>query len=722
MHSGLKSLVLTARQHGVDLSVDRLCHDYSLSDTEVSDRLLVKIARENGLKARSVRFRWQDLVKLGNAFPVVARLKSGNAVIVTGVDTATGDSSDDQIMVIDPLEASPSVERVSKEAFINHWSGTLLLIRREYALTDEDRPFSFAWLAGRFLMQKALLAELVLIAFILHLFAVLPAVFIMIVLDKVVNYQSTSTLYVITAGVVIAYLFNGLLGYLRQYIILFATSKVDVRLGTQAFSKLMDLPLSYFQKRSVPAVTKSIQQTTSIRQVLTGKFFAAILDASSLFIFIPILFFYSPVLCAIVFFFAALISVNVVIASRYQKDKLSAAAAADGEKQNILMSSVTGIETLKSLALEPVQKRDWEDATARHIVAHVSLGKVNAASQFVSSTLQQLMTVAVIFTGVQLVFSGNLSAGVLIAVNMLAGRVTGPLVQLVSLATDFGKVSSAINSLAAVMNTRGEVGRRGLAADIVGGVSFHGVTFAYEDGPTALNDVSLDIRPRQRIAIVGPAGAGKTTLARHIQRLLRPDQGTVMIDGQDARNIDLGHLRINVAAVTQANTFFKGSIRDNIMKPFPNAPSARLVWATKLVGVHDDVEDMPDSYETILEEGATNLSTGQRQKIAIARALIRNPKILILDEAFSNFDVENQLNIKERIPHINTGRTLIIITNRLSQAMDSDLILVMQSGKIMQQGTHSELSEQSGLYAELWHKELMLMGVEPLPVYSGAAE
>jgi len=722
MHSALKSLVLTARQHGIDLSVDRLRHDYALSDDEVDDGLLVEIARDNGLKARNGTFRWRDIPRLGAAFPVIARLKNGTGVIITGHKADDGNGTGEHVLVIDPLSSNPVVEAVAKEQFLAHWDGSLVLVRREYGLTDDDRPFSFAWLAGRFLQQKVLLAELLAIAFILHGFAVLPAIFIMIVLDKVVNYQSTSTLYVITAGVIVAYVFNGVLGYLRQYIILFATAKIDVRLNARVFTKLLDLPLSYFHERSVPAVTRTLQQTTTIRQVLTGKFFAAILDATSLVVFIPILYFYSPLLCAIVFLFAFLISTNVVIASRYQKDKLATATSADSRKQSILATSVTGIETVKSLALEPIQKREWEEAIAHHIMAHLDLGKLNAASSSISATLQQLMTVAVIFIGVQLVFDGSLSAGVLIAVNMLAGRVTGPLVQLVSLATDFEKITAAVNTVASILNTRGESGRGGLVADIIGGIEFHGVSFTYPGGPKGLDNVSFEVRPRQRVGIVGPAGAGKTTLARHIQRLLKPDEGTITIDGQDIRNLDLGHLRIAVAAVTQETTYFKASIRDNILKPYANATMARVLWASKMVGLHEDVERMADGYETLLEEGGTNLSTGQRQKIAIARALIRNPKILILDEALSNFDVDSEVGIMKQMRQINGGRTLVVITNRLHQVTDSDLILVMNEGRLVQSGTHRELASETGLYAELWRKELSLFDATDLEAPIRAAE
>ncbi|MDP6927558.1 MAG: ABC transporter transmembrane domain-containing protein, partial [Rhodospirillales bacterium] len=408
----------------------------------------------------------------------------------------------------------------------------------------------------------------------------------MIVLDKVVNYQSQSTLYVIAGGVLVAYIFNGIFGYLRQYLILFATSKVDVRVNGQVFSKLLDLPLSFFQERSISDLVKTVQQTNTLRQVLTGKFFAAILDSTALVIFIPILFMYSPLLCAVVFVFAILISANVAIASRVQKDKMKSAAAADSEKQLVLMNSVSGIETVKSLALEPVQKHEWQDAAAHQIIANLELGKANAVTSQISATLQQMMTVAVIFIGVQLVFSGELSAGVLIGANMLAGRITGPLVQLVSLAIDMEKVSIAVKTLASVMNTRGESGRRGLVPDILGGIEFKDVSFTYEDGTKALDGVTFNILPRQKIGLVGRSGAGKTTIARHIQGTLRPDEGMITVDGEDLRSVDIGHFRMNVAVVNQDACLFKGSIRSNILKPSPGSTMAQVLWASKMVGLH----------------------------------------------------------------------------------------------------------------------------------------
>lgn len=714
MQTALKSLVLAARQKGLDLSVNTLVYNYNIEESEVDSALLVRIAQENGLTAKIGIFPIDKLIKMKEVFPLILRLKSNKCVLLTGVELSEDKKKIKNVTVIDPASGVPQAETVGRAAFREHWAGEAVLVKRKYDLFDEERPFDFSWLMAGYFRHKALIAQLVVISLILHVFAVLPAVFIMIVLDKVVNYEATSTLYVITSGVIIAYVFNGFLGYLRQYIVLFASGKVDVRLNARLFSKLLDLPLSYFQKRSIPEVSKTLQQTISLRQVLSGRFFGAVLDATSLMVFIPILFVYNPLLCGVVLLFSLAISANVIIASKLQKRRLQKASAADVRKQNILMDSISGIETVKTLALEPVQKKQWDDAISDHTVAHLKLGSANAVSQQISSTLQQLMSVAVIFIGVQLVFAGDLSAGVLIGVNMLAGKVTGPLVQLVTLVTDVEKVTRAVDSIGSVMNTRGEARRRGIVPEILGDISFQNVSFSYEDGVQTLRDVSFEIQPRQKVAIVGPTGSGKTTMARMIQGIIRPQEGSVNIDGQDLRLIDLAHLRYNVACVTQTPHFFRGTIRDNILITYPGAGSQRVSWAANLVGLDVDVDALPDGFETDVEEGGANLSVGMRHKIALTRALIRNPPIIILDEALAHFDLESERDVRKRLPDIASGRTMVMIAHRISHAKANDLILVMDRGRLVEQGKHEDLVAKKGLYAALWRQELELVGVPPV--------
>ncbi|MBF0194980.1 MAG: ATP-binding cassette domain-containing protein [Magnetococcales bacterium] len=718
MNSAFKCLYLVARQHSIDLNAEQMQHEFSLGDAEAGDAVLVKAARRYGMKAKKVRFRWKNLANMGKAFPAIARLKNGRCVVVTGFqERSEKKDSPEKILIIDPTAATPKVEKVTKEKFATLWDGHMVLVRRDYGLTDEEQPFSASWLISRFLRQKALMFGLVIIAAILHLFAVLPVVFIIIILDKVVSFQAEATLYVVTIGVIIAFIFNAFLGYLRQYIILFATSRVDVRLNAKVFDQLLNLPLSYFQKREAATVQNTVLQTNTIRSILAGKLFATILDSTALLIFIPILFFYNPLLCLIVVFFSGLIALNVIITAKIQKGISGQASGAETQKQSILTNTISGMETIKGLAIEPIQNRAWEEAVYCHTKANFKLGKINAASAQVSGLLQQLMTVALIFIGVQLVFTGELSAGVLIGVNMLGGRVTTPLVQLFTLRMDLNKLRKAITSLEGMLVLRGEVSRKGVSSNITGKIGFKSVSHTYPDGTKSLNSVSLSINARSRVAIVGSAGSGKSTMVRLLQKLINPDSGTITLDGQDIRLLDHGKLRSQVAVVSEDSVLFSGSIRENIAVPYPNASMARIIWATKLVGVHEEIKAMPEGYETKLLVNGSNLTKAQQLKIAMARSIIRNPNIFILDGVFSHFEVEGLLALKHSLKEVALGRTLIVVSKQLAQVSDFGLILVMDNGKLVEWGTHKTLLARNQFYTKLWRKEISIMGI-PSPKVS----
>jgi ATP-binding cassette subfamily B protein len=375
------------------------------------------------------------------------------------------------------------------------------------------------------------------------------------------------------------------------------------------------------------------------------------------------------------------------------------------------MNSISGIETVKSLTLESVMKKSWEEHSTSSTLASMELGKMAARSAQVSATLQQLMTIVVIFVGVLLVFSDGLSPGVLIGVNMLAGKVTGPLVQLASMSTEIEKFNTAVDLLGGILNKKGERKRRGSVSQIKGGIKFSDVTFSYKDSDPVVSNVSFTIPARQTVGLVGPSGCGKSTLLRIIQGLIKPQEGNIYIDGIDMRTIDMRHLRVNTSLVGNDNTFFTETIRENILRPMPTASMERVIWASKMVALHDTVEDMPDGYETKLEEKGANLSEGQRKKIALARALIRNPKIIMMDEALSGLGLDDEISIRNNMPEIRNGRTMLVVTHHLSQIIDSDLILVMNSdGELAEQGKHQELIAKGGVYADLWKKELMLRG------------
>jgi len=703
-------LVLAAGQHGVELSKDSLMHEYTLSDdneTEVSK--LIRIATENGLKAHSIQTEWSEIAKLGSALPVIAKLSNGRCVVVArwNSDGEGGET----LSVLDPAAARPKVEKISKEKFVSAWSGELLLVQRHIKLMDDDQPFSRQWIVKEFLKQKTMMVQVVGIAFLLHIFGFLPIIYIMTVLDKVVNYEAYSTLVVIAVGISVAHLFNGMFSYLKSYIALFFTAKMEVKLNSKAFNSLMDQSVDYFQKTEPSKVVQIVQQVGTIKQFLIGKMFGTMLDATALFFFIPILIMFSPTLFVIVLVFAILIAINNIMSASRLKEAMQKVGASETQKQSILMNSISGIETVKSLTLESVMKKSWEEHSTSSTLASMELGKMAARSAQVSATLQQLMTIVVIFVGVLLVFSDGLSPGVLIGVNMLAGKVTGPLVQLASMSTEIEKFNTAVDLLGGILNKKGERKRRGSVSQIKGGIKFSDVTFSYKDSDPVISNVSFTIPARQTVGLVGPSGCGKSTLLRIIQGLIKPQEGNIYIDGIDMRTIDMRHLRVNTSLVGNDNTFFTETIRENILRPMPTASMERVIWASKMVALHDTVEDMPDGYETKLEEKGANLSEGQRKKIALARALIRNPKIIMMDEALSGLGLDDEISIRNNMPEIRNGRTMLVVTHHLSQIIDSDLILVMNSdGELAEQGKHQELIAKGGVYADLWKKELMLRG------------
>jgi ABC-type bacteriocin/lantibiotic exporter with double-glycine peptidase domain len=271
------------------------------------------------------------------------------------------------------------------------------------------------------------------------------------------------------------------------------------------------------------------------------------------------------------------------------------------------------------------------------------------------------------------------------------------------------KFNAAIALLGGILNKRGERQSQGIVTAIKGEIAFSDVSFSYKDNDPVISHVSFTLPARQTVGLVGPSGCGKSTLLRLIQGMIQPEEGNILIDGTDMRTMDMRHLRINTSLVGSDNTFFTETIRENILRPMPTASMDRVIWAAKMVALHDSVQDLPDGYETVLEEKGANLSTGQRQKIALARALIRNPKILMLDESLSGLDLDDEMSIRNNMPEITKGRTLLLVTHHLSQIMDSDLILVMNiQGELAEQGQHQDLLDQGGVYAALWKKEMML--------------
>ena len=689
---GLVALLFILRGQGVSVLPEQIQHQFPGRPIGVTE--MVRCAKGLGLKARSITTNWERLAK--TPMPVIAALRDGSFLVL-------GRVGEDSILVQAPNAPRPSMlSRAELEAI---WDGRLVLMTKRATLTDLARRFDITWFMGAIHKYRWLLTEVLVASFFLQLFGLISPLFFQVVIDKVLVHHSMSTLDVLVIGLVAIALFEVVLGALRTYLFSHTTNRIDVELGARLFRHLLALPIGYFQARRVGDSVARVRELENIRNFLTSSGLTLVIDLFFTLVFVAALFFYSPTLTWIVLASLPLyigISVGVTpLFRRYLDDKFARGA----ENQAFLVESVTAVETLKAMAIEPQMQQRWEEQLAAYVAASfrvLNLG--NVASQAVQ-LVSKLVTASILYVGAKLVISGDLSVGELVAFNLLAGRVSGPVLRLAQIWQDFHQTRLSIARLGDILNTTPEPSynpnRTALPA-IRGDISFEHVTFRYRiDGPEILRNINLSIPAGQMIGVVGPSGSGKSTLAKLAQRLYVPESGRVLIDGVDVAQIDPSWLRRQIGVVLQDNILFNRSIRDNIALADPSLPADKVIEAAKLAGAHDFILKLPEGYDTIVGERGGSLSGGQRQRIAIARALATDPRILIFDEATSALDYESEHIIQQNMAQIARSRTVLIIAHRLSTLRMADRIVTIEGGRLIEDGTHEKLMRTGGRYATL---------------------
>jgi subfamily B ATP-binding cassette protein HlyB/CyaB len=711
-----------AKLHNIHLDADQLSHQFEHFDkngnTEVLELGEVLLAlRALGFDAQLKHGARKSVPAA--ALPALMPTREGGLMVVGKMDT-DAKGQDGHGVVLVRQESGGDARQISLNDFDALFAGQWIEARVTHAApvsntigpANDTGRFGVGWFWNSLRKYKTLMAEVLLASLFVQIIALVTPLIFQVVIDKVLTNRTLSTLDVMVLALLGVSIFEVALGAMRHYLLSHTTNRVDVELGAKLFRHLLHLPLSYFESRRSGDTVARVRELDNARNFLTGQALTSWLDLLFAAVYLAVMFYYSVtltlvVLAALPVFFGA----SAIITPLLRK-KLEDKFALGAENQAYLVETVTSMETLKSHAVEPQWQREWERRLAAYVNTSFEGGHLgNATNQFINMA-SKVLTVVLLWLGARLVIDGALTVGGLIAFNMLSGRVNAPILKLSSLWQDFTQMKVSIKRLADILDSPPEPAfrpNRSMPPDIKGKVTFDHVSFRYASKlPEVLSDVSFEIKPGEVIGVVGVSGAGKTTLMRLMQRLYVPESGRILIDGVDLNLMDTSWLRRQIGVVGQDTLLFNRSVRENIALAGPGLDMEAVMAAAELAGANDFILKLPDGYDTVIGERGSRLSGGQRARIAIARALATNPRMLLLDEATASLDYESERLIQDNMARIAQGRTVFVAAHRLSTLRLADRILVLDGGRLVETGHHTQLLLDEGRYSSLYRAHQVL--------------
>lgn len=692
LDKGLYYLITIAAYYGIPANADNVIHSLAMEGKEFQNDDILRAAKLLKLKAKAAKISSDKLDKM--TLPAIIKCGGGYELLLK-VD-------ENRLLILDEPGGKTNV--IAREELNEIWNGEIILFIPRL-MQNRDVKFGFKWFIPTILKYKAPLLEVLCAALVMQMLSLLSPLITQSVIDKVLVHNSLSTLDVLAIGLILIAVFETVLSVARNYIFTHTASKIDVILSCRLFDHLFKLPLRYFETRRVGDTVARVRELENIRRFLTGVPMTTVLDSLFIIVYIIVMLFYSPTLTLISLAAIPVLVLISIIITPILKSRLDEKFNCGAESQSYLVEAVTGVQTIKSFAIEPIARKKWEGLLAKYTTAgfktSVLSGNAGAIAQFV----QKISDLLILWIGARLVIAGNLTVGQLVAFRMLSGRVSGPVLRLVQMWQDFQQTSISVKRLGDIFNSKPEpsmnASKMRLPA-IKGDIRFEKVSFRYNpDSAEVIRNMSFGIRPNTIVGVVGRSGSGKSTISKLVQRLYVPESGKILIDGNDIAMADPDWLRTQIGVVLQESFLFNATIRENIALHNPAASMEEIINAAKIAGAHEFILEMSEGYDTMVGEKGTGLSGGQKQRIAIARALLTNPRILIFDEATSALDYESESIIQRNLKEICKGRTVMIIAHRLSTLKDADLIMVVDKGQIAEYGPKEKLIDKKGLYYRL---------------------
>lgn len=699
MQTGLIAFDIVAKINGISVDIRSITREYAISNSEIQIEELLRIAKQFEFKAKLKSLNPETILK-DYPLPSLIIQRNGAFSVLLKLDKAQ------KRALIFSVEENKSKD-ISFDDLFELSDGKFVIL--SHKLINSQIKFGFKWFFAEILKYKQVILEVLLGSFVVQLFGLITPLFTQVILDKVIVHRSLMTLNVIAIAFLVVVVFELLLNFARKYIFLHTASKIDAKLGAKLFKHLFSLPFSYFENRKVGNIITRVRELDQIREFITSKTVSVLLDLFFSLVFVVMMFLYSPILTFIVIGFVVVLALLYLFITPELRERLENKFQMGAKSNSYLVEAVTGVQTVKSLAIEGSLQKKWEDNLAQYINASFKLSNISNVAGTFSGMLQKLMTIAILYFGVKLVILNKLTIGQLIAFQMFSNQFSAPVLRLVGLWNEFQQCLLGVDRLADILNNPIELqsSKAITLPSLQGSVKFDNVGFSYSINlPNVISNFSYVVKPGMSVGIVGRSGSGKSTITKLLQRLYIPKEGAIYLDGIDLRQLNPNWLRYNIGVVLQENYLFAGSIRENIAIAKPDASIEEIINVAKLAGAHEFISEFPEGYETFVGERGTTLSGGQRQRIAIARALITNPKIFIMDEATSALDYESERIILNNMKNITKERTTFIIAHRLSAVRFCDVILVLEKGRIIEIGSHNELiKNKTGYYNYLFNQQ-----------------
>lgn len=658
---------------------------------------LVTAAEQFGFEGESHVLAPDALLHLPTPFAI--ETFDGRCVAVAGIDDA-------EVSLLDPAAAGEM--RLTPDEFTSLATGRVALIRAEdMGATGRAtaRGFGLHSLLPRLLHYRGTMVQLLLASLVIQVFAMGTPLFTMVIIDKVLTTGALSTLNVLIIGLAAIALFDLLIGALRSVVFANVTHRLDVELVAGLFRHLSRLPMSYFGARKTGDTVTRVRELETVRQFLTGPTLTALVDFLFAFVFIGVMALFSVKLTLIVVIAIILMLAMYGLLAPVMKRRLERKFGSTADNQSFLVETVSGIETMKSLSLEPQMQARWEKQAVDQTRVARESERLTALMSQAAQFLNKGTVALTLWLGALAVIDGKLTAGQLIAFNMMVGRVMAPALRLAQLFQQLSQTRVSVGRLAEILDAEPEPSAShhtdSLPA-LKGRVCFEQVSFRYHPGsPDALHEISFNVQPGAVIGIVGGSGAGKTSLLRLLQRLYVPQRGRILIDGVNVSDVDPAWLRRRIGAVTQDSVLFNGTVRENIAAATPNLPIDDIEHAARLAAADEFIRALPGAYDARVGERGCQLSVGQRQRIALARAIASRPRMLLLDEPTSALDAHAERRIQENLREIVADCTVFIVSHRLSMLRICDRVLVLDEGHLIEQGDPRALLTSETAFSQL---------------------